>query len=86
MFLLIQECHEELRVLSHEAGAQVKEFGKENDLTLRIKKSIYFEPIWNVIDTLLDPVSFIGRAPEQVNFLITCIIFKNFNRVLKLFL
>lgn len=62
-----QECHEQIRVLSHEAGAQVKQHGKENDLVDRIKKSPYFQPILNQLDTLLNPASFIGRAPDQVN-------------------
>ncbi len=30
-----QECHERIRVLSHQAAAQVKEHGQENDLIAR---------------------------------------------------
>ncbi|KAI5449397.1 adenylosuccinase ade13 [Naganishia albida] len=62
-----QECHEKIRVLSHEAGAVVKEEGGENDLIERIKKDAYFEPVWAELDALLDPSTFIGRAPEQVD-------------------
>lgn len=62
-----QDCHEKIRVLSHEAGAVVKEQGGENDLIERVKKDSYFEPIWAELDTLLDPSTFIGRAPEQVD-------------------
>ena len=61
-----QVCHEEIRVLSHEAAKQVKEFGKENDLIDRIKKTAYFAPIVPQLDTLLNPSTFVGRAPQQV--------------------
>jgi adenylosuccinate lyase len=40
-----QVCHEEIRVLSHQAARQVKEFGMENDLIERIKNTAYFAPI-----------------------------------------
>lgn len=59
-------CHEKIRVLSHEAGAQVKQEGKDNDLVERIRKDKYFEPILNQLDSLLDPSTFVGRAPQQV--------------------
>lgn len=61
-----QEVHEEIRVLSHQAAAVVKEQGGDNDLIDRIKNSKFFEPIWNELDSLLDPSTFIGRAPQQV--------------------
>lgn len=62
-----QECHEEIRVLSHQAAAVVKQEGGENDLIERIKKSEYFVPIKDGLEALLDPSTFIGRAPEQVD-------------------
>ncbi|KAF9278087.1 adenylosuccinase ade13 [Linnemannia elongata] len=62
-----QECHEHIRVLSHEAGAVVKQQGGENDLIQRIQKDSYFEPIWADLKTLMDPSTFIGRAPQQVD-------------------
>lgn len=62
-----QECHEEIRVLSQAAGNKVKQEGGENDLVERIKASSYFAPIHDHIDTLLDPATFIGRAPQQVS-------------------
>ncbi|KAF9308457.1 adenylosuccinase ade13 [Podila horticola] len=62
-----QECHEHIRVLSHEAGAVVKQQGGENDLIERIRKDSYFEPIWADLATLMDPSTFIGRAPQQVD-------------------
>jgi adenylosuccinate lyase len=61
-----QVCHEEIRVLSQQAAKQVKEFGKENDLIERIQSNEYFKPIVPHLDTLLDPTTFIGRAPQQV--------------------
>jgi adenylosuccinate lyase len=61
-----QECHEQMRVLSMEAGAQVKTFGLENDLVDRIKASEYFLPIREKLDELLNPVTFVGRATPQV--------------------
>merc|ERR1719215_1861851 len=61
-----QVCHEEIRVLSHQAARQVKEFGKENDLIERIKANKYFEPVVAQLETLLNPKTFVGRAPQQV--------------------
>jgi len=61
-----QECHEKIRVLSHEAASQVKMLGKDNDLIARIQADKYFKPIWGKLDALLDPASFVGRAPDQV--------------------
>ncbi|KAJ2878968.1 adenylosuccinase ade13 [Coemansia asiatica] len=62
-----QECHEEIRVLSHQAAAVVKQEGGENDLIERVKNTEYFAPIKDELDALLDPSTFIGRAPEQVD-------------------
>ena len=61
-----QECHEQIRVLSHEAGDVVKCQGRDNDLIERIKKCEYFAPIYDRIDSLMDAKTFIGRAPEKV--------------------
>lgn len=61
-----QVCHEKIRVLSHEAGAQVKQHGKDNDLIDRVKKDSYFAPVIPQLDKILDASTFIGRAPEQV--------------------
>lgn len=60
-----QDCHEEIRVLSHEASAQVKQEGGRNDLIDRVRNTKYFEPIWKDLDSLLDPSTFVGRAPQQ---------------------
>src|ERR1700712_4424100 len=40
-----QEAHEQIRVLSHQAGSNVKNEGKENDLVKRIKATQFFKPI-----------------------------------------
>ncbi|XP_033761443.1 adenylosuccinate lyase-like [Pecten maximus] len=61
-----QECHEQIRVLSQEAGMVVKQEGGENDLVERLKKSAYFAPVRDSLDELLEPKKFIGRAPQQV--------------------
>ena len=48
----------------------MKAEGLENDLIERVRRDPYFDPIKGQLDELLDPKSFIGRAPEQVdNFL-----------------
>ncbi|KAJ3008495.1 hypothetical protein HKX48_008495 [Thoreauomyces humboldtii] len=62
-----QACHEHIRVLSHQAAAQVKEHGLENDLIDRIRKEPYFAPIIPRLEVLLDPSTFVGRAPQQVD-------------------
>lgn len=63
-----QEAHEQIRVLSHQAGAVVKQEGKPNDLIERIRKEPFFAPIVDELteDKLLNPVDFIGRAPQMV--------------------
>lgn len=61
-----QVCHEKIRVLSHEAAAEVKQHGRDNDLINRVKADPYFKPILGELDTLLDPSTFTGRAGDQV--------------------
>ncbi|KAJ3055251.1 adenylosuccinase ade13 [Rhizophlyctis rosea] len=62
-----QACHEEIRVLSHQAAAKVKQEGLDNDLIDRIRASEYFQPIIGQLDSLLDPKTFTGRASQQVD-------------------
>ena len=62
-----QEAHERVRVLSHEAAHEVKQRGRPNDLLERVRAYAYFDPIKDQLDALLDPKTFIGRAPEQVD-------------------
>jgi len=61
-----QELHEAIRVYSMEAGAVVKGEGKPNDLLERIAKDSLFAPVHSKLDKLVDPVLFVGRAPQQV--------------------
>ncbi|MCJ1396490.1 adenylosuccinase ade13 [Xylographa bjoerkii] len=61
-----QDAHEEIRVLSQMAARNVKVNGGENDLIDRVRNTSFFEPIIGQLDKLLDPKTFIGRAPEQV--------------------
>lgn len=62
-----QECHEQLRVLSQEAGDNVKLEGGNNDLIERIRRTAYFAPIHSLLDTILEPTNFIGGIPEMVD-------------------
>ncbi|KAI9803580.1 MAG: adenylosuccinase ade13 [Sarcosagium campestre] len=61
-----QDAHEHIRVLSHQAGDVVKKEGRDNDLMERIRKDDFFAPVSDELDRLLDPTSFVGRAPQQV--------------------
>ncbi|KAE8350096.1 Cullin repeat-like-containing domain protein [Aspergillus coremiiformis] len=61
-----QDAHEEIRVLSHQAADNVKKQGKDNDLLDRIRRTAFFNPILGELDALLDPSTFVGRAPQQV--------------------
>ncbi len=61
-----QVLHERIRVLSMEAGKNVKLNGEENNLLQLIKQDELFKPVWDSLDKILDAQSFIGRAPSQV--------------------
>jgi adenylosuccinate lyase len=61
-----QDAHEEIRVLSHQAGAVVKQEGKLNDLLDRIKITPFFEPVLDQLDNIIDARTFIGRSAEIV--------------------
>ena len=61
-----QELHEKIRVLSMEAGKNVKELGKENNLIELIKADKTFAAVHGKLDEILDAGKFIGRAPSQV--------------------
>lgn len=62
-----QEAHERIAVLSRQAAKRVKEEGLDNNLIELIRENTYFEPILGELDGLLDPKTFIGRAPGQVS-------------------
>ena len=60
-----QEVHEKIRLHSHAAAAQVKNLGRPNDLVGRLRADVAFAKI--DFDKILDPQSYIGRAPRQVD-------------------
>ena len=62
-----QAVHERIRVLSREAAAEVKDHGRDNDLIQRIRADGFFAAIHGQLAALLDPATFIGRAPQQVD-------------------
>lgn len=69
-----QELHEVIRTHSMAAAKRVKEEGADNDLLDRLRNDPAFACIRDEFDSLLDPSTFIGRAPEQVtDFLNECI-------------
>ena len=61
-----QELHEQIRVHAMEAGRQVKEEGKDNDLLDRIAADSLFAMTREELDQVLDLQAFVGRAPDQV--------------------
>ena len=60
-----QELHEKIRLHSQAAAAQVKKFGRDNDLINRLQADISFNKI--NFEKVLDPSKYIGRAPQQVD-------------------
>jgi adenylosuccinate lyase len=60
-----QELHELIRVHSQAAAYEVKAEGRPNDLLQRIANDPAFEGIR--LDELLEPIQFVGRAPQQVD-------------------
>jgi adenylosuccinate lyase len=61
-----QHLHELIRVHSMEAARRVKEEGADNDLLSRIAQDKNFEVVHSILDTMVDPKDFVGRAPQQV--------------------
>lgn len=61
-----QELHEKIRVYSMEAGKEVKEFGRTNDLVDRIAKDETFGLTKEEILGILNPDNLCGRAKNQV--------------------
>ena len=59
-----QELHERLRRHAIAAADRVKTEGVESDLLDRLKSDPAFANI--ELDRVLDPVAYVGRAPEQV--------------------
>jgi adenylosuccinate lyase len=60
-----QELHERIRLHSHAAAAQVKKFGKPNDLIDRLRADVAFRDV--DFEKVLEPKRYVGRAPQQVD-------------------
>ena len=60
-----QDLHERIRQHSQAAADVVKQHGGANDLLQRLSGDAAFAEA--DLDAALDPTSFIGRAPEQVD-------------------
>lgn len=61
-----QDAHEHIRQLSHQAAAQVKQYGRDNDLMERLEGHEFFAPIHDELPELVDAKTFVGLAPLQV--------------------
>lgn len=62
-----QELHEKIRILSMEAGKNVKVDGKENNLLELIAEDPAFHLSLEELEKAMEPSRYIGRAPEQVD-------------------
>ena len=62
-----QEVHEAIRTHSMDAARVVKVEGGDNDLLDRIRGDAYFALIHGDLEVLLEPSTFVGRAPQQVD-------------------
>ncbi|MEI6234052.1 MAG: adenylosuccinate lyase [Planctomycetota bacterium] len=62
-----QELHEQIRVHSQAAAAQVKQFGKPNDLLERIATDPSFDNVKNKISEIADPARYVGMSVEQTD-------------------
>jgi adenylosuccinate lyase len=67
-----QELHEKIRLHSHAAAAQVKQFGRPNDLISRLRADVAFTTV--NFDKVLNPKNYVGRAPQQVDEFIRSIV------------
>ena len=61
-----QEMHEEIRQLSMQAGANVKENGGDNNLLELIAADPKFGLTLDDLKKTMDPSKYVGRAPRQV--------------------
>ncbi len=62
-----QELHEKIRQLSMEAGKNVKQEGKENNLLELIAADPSFNLTLEELETNMEPAKYVVRAPYQVN-------------------
>ena len=66
-----QELHERIRVLSQEAGYNVKELGLANNLIDLMAADPAFGMTREELSAHLDPPAYIGRCPQQVEEFLT---------------
>lgn len=62
-----QELHEKIRTLSMEAGKQVKQEGRENNLLELIAADEEFPMDLQELEAAMQPERYVGRAPQQVD-------------------
>ncbi len=67
-----QELHEKIRQYSQAAANEVKRLGRSNDLISRLKGDKSFANL--NFEKVLDPMAYVGRAPEQVDEFIRAIV------------
>jgi adenylosuccinate lyase len=67
-----QELHEKIRLHSQAAAAEVKRFGRPNDLIARLRTDIAFAKV--DFDEVLNPTAYTGRAPQQVREFIKTVV------------
>jgi len=67
-----QDLHERIRVHSQAAAREVKEHGRANDLMDRLAGDPAFANV--DLGAALDPLQFVGRAPEQVDAFVARIV------------
>ncbi len=61
-----QEMHEVIRTLSMQAGANVKQEGKENNLLELIAEDEHFDLTLDELKETMDPKKYVGRSVQQV--------------------
>ncbi len=67
-----QELHEKIRQYSQAAANEVKRLGRPNDLISRLKADMSFANL--NFEKVLDPMAYVGRAPEQVDEFIRTVV------------
>ncbi len=67
-----QELHEKIRLHSVAAAAEVKNFGRPNDLIGRLRADVSFTDL--DFDRVLDPAAYVGRAPQQVGEFVRAVV------------
>ena len=62
-----QELHEKIRQLSMEAGKNVKQEGRDNNLLELIAADPAFNMSYEDLQKTMDPSRYVGRSREQVD-------------------